>query len=67
MALPLEIARLVLRQAEEAAEEEPSPGNCISQNDYDGRMGLRISSIFVILVGSTFGTYPGHVEQRKVD
>lgn len=29
---------------------------CVTSNDYDGRMGLRISSIFVILVGSTFGT-----------
>ncbi|KAK8194945.1 putative plasma membrane low affinity zinc ion transporter [Phyllosticta capitalensis] len=28
---------------------------CVTSNDYDGRMGLRISSIFVILVGSTFG------------
>ncbi|KAJ5805518.1 Zinc/iron permease fungal/plant [Penicillium pulvis] len=28
---------------------------CSSGNDYDGRMGLRISSIFVIMIGSTFG------------
>ncbi|KAK7544322.1 low-affinity zinc ion transporter-like protein [Phyllosticta citribraziliensis] len=28
---------------------------CSSDNEYDGRMGLRISSIFVILVGSTLG------------
>ncbi|KAI1829421.1 hypothetical protein DTO006G1_9635 [Penicillium roqueforti] len=28
---------------------------CETGNEYDGRMGLRISSIFVILVGSTFG------------
>ncbi|KAK7605682.1 low-affinity zinc ion transporter-like protein [Phyllosticta paracitricarpa] len=28
---------------------------CSSDNDYDGRMGLRISSIFVILVGSVLG------------
>ncbi|KAK7525544.1 putative plasma membrane low affinity zinc ion transporter [Phyllosticta citriasiana] len=28
---------------------------CSSDNDYDGRMGLRISSIFVILVGSGLG------------
>ncbi|KAJ5239457.1 Zinc/iron permease fungal/plant [Penicillium chermesinum] len=28
---------------------------CDTGNDFDGRMGLRISSIFVILVGSTFG------------
>lgn len=28
---------------------------CDAGNEYDGRMGVRISSIFVILVGSTFG------------
>ncbi|EED15168.1 plasma membrane low affinity zinc ion transporter, putative [Talaromyces stipitatus ATCC 10500] len=28
---------------------------CDTSNGYDGRMGLRISSIFVILVGSLFG------------
>lgn len=28
---------------------------CESGNEFDGRLGLRISSIFVILVGSTFG------------
>lgn len=30
------------------------PGQCDSGNDYDGRMGVRISSIFVILLGSSF-------------
>ncbi|KAL5443985.1 hypothetical protein PMIN07_000227 [Paraphaeosphaeria minitans] len=49
MSLPTELARLVLR------EDEASPGHCITSNDYDGRMGLRISSIFVILVTSMFG------------
>ncbi|KAI1075475.1 ZIP zinc/iron transport family [Whalleya microplaca] len=29
--------------------------DCDSGNDYDGRLGVRISSIFVILVGSMFG------------
>ena len=28
---------------------------CQPNNDYDGRIGLRISAIFVILVGSSFG------------
>ncbi|KZF24220.1 putative plasma membrane low affinity zinc ion transporter [Xylona heveae TC161] len=28
---------------------------CRTGNDYDGRMGIRISSIFVILIGSLFG------------
>ncbi|EMD65612.1 hypothetical protein GGP41_010483 [Bipolaris sorokiniana] len=29
--------------------------SCEGSNEYDGRMGVRISSIFVILVASTFG------------
>lgn len=35
-------------------EDEPPPP-CITGNEYDGRMSLRISSVFVILVGSMFG------------
>jgi zinc transporter 1/2/3 len=35
-------------------EAESSP-SCDTANDYDGRMGLRISSIFVILFGSVIG------------
>lgn len=46
----LSAARLVLRQ--DAGEE---PVLCETANDYDGRMGLRISSIFVILIGSMWG------------
>ena len=30
---------------------------CPSENDFDGRIGVRISSIFVILVGSFLGTW----------
>ncbi|KAL4890029.1 Zinc/iron permease [Aspergillus ambiguus] len=37
-----------------AREGEPTP-TCDAGNEYDGRMGLRISSIFVIMVGSMFG------------
>lgn len=36
------------------AESGPAPA-CETGNEFDGRMGLRISSIFVILVGSSFG------------
>jgi zinc transporter 1/2/3 len=36
-------------------EEVPQCGN---GNDYDGRMGLRISSIFVIGFGSMLGMSP---------
>ena len=35
-------------------EEEPAPA-CENGNEYDGNMGLRISAIFVILIGSSFG------------
>lgn len=57
----MELARLILRQAEEGAdEEEPTPGNCAGDNEYDGRMGIRISAIFVILVGSTLGKSTMH-------
>lgn len=35
------------------------PPVCDSGNEYDGRMGLRIASIFIILFGSTLGaTFP---------
>lgn len=36
-------------------DEAESAPPCFTGNKYDGRMGLRISSIFVILVGSIFG------------
>jgi zinc transporter 1/2/3 len=61
----LQVARLVLRQDPGAAPESggdadgnPAPETCVGDNEYDGRMGLRISAIFVILIGSTFGTLP---------
>jgi hypothetical protein len=53
MAIPMELARLLVRQAEEGAEE--APVTCSSENDFDGRIGLRISALFVILIGSTLG------------
>ncbi|KAG2411905.1 zinc-regulated transporter 2 [Aspergillus terreus] len=37
------------------AREGESTPVCDTGNEYDGRMGLRISSIFVIMVGSMFG------------
>ncbi|KAL4979658.1 Zinc/iron permease [Aspergillus desertorum] len=36
-------------------DEDGSLPTCETGNEYDGRMGVRISSIFVILVGSAFG------------
>ncbi|KAF2632779.1 low-affinity zinc ion transporter-like protein [Macroventuria anomochaeta] len=52
-AAAMEVARLVLRQ-DPGSESDTTP-TCASSNDYDGRMGVRISSIFVILVGSVWG------------
>ena len=33
---------------------------CSSGNDFDGRVGIRVSAIFVILIGSLFGEYFPH-------
>ncbi|KAL9637622.1 MAG: hypothetical protein Q9164_002084 [Protoblastenia rupestris] len=63
MSLVHHVANLVVRQAvgtesatspviEEAAESVEA---CVTGNEYDGRLGLRISAIFVILFGSTLG------------
>lgn len=48
-------AVLRARQEDEDAGGSSVTVECDSGNDYDGRMGLRISSIFVILVGSLLG------------
>jgi zinc transporter 1/2/3 len=55
-ATAMELARLVLRQDLPGAETSPDEEvTCEGTNGYDGRMGVRISAIFVILVGSLFG------------
>ncbi|KAI1489102.1 Zinc/iron permease [Biscogniauxia mediterranea] len=47
---------LRIRQEEDAAEAGNTVTvDCGTGNEYDGRMGLRISAIFVILVGSLLG------------
>lgn len=38
-----------------AVAASTSPPACDPGNNYDGRLNLRISAIFVILVGSTIG------------
>ena len=54
---------LLLRQAlataaaTSSAAAETTAAGCDSGNDYDGRIGLRISAIFVILIGSCFGKF----------
>jgi len=53
----LDIARLVLRQDDGAESQPEEVITCGGDNEYDGRMGTRISSIFVILVASSFGVY----------
>ncbi|KAF9699063.1 hypothetical protein EKO04_003125 [Ascochyta lentis] len=52
-AAAMEVARLVLRQ-DPGSEADTTP-TCEGSNEYDGRMGVRISAVFVILVGSTWG------------
>jgi zinc transporter 1/2/3 len=52
-----DIARLVLRQDQGAETQPDEVITCGSDNEYDGRMGTRISSIFVIMVASSFGMY----------
>lgn len=44
------LVTLLARQSEAEATPE-----CATDNEYDGRMGLRIAAIFVIWFGSTFG------------
>ncbi|KAL2013157.1 hypothetical protein VTN00DRAFT_682 [Thermoascus crustaceus] len=51
MAMDLNIFHSLVRREE---SDGPAPA-CAVDNEYDGRMGLRISSIFVIMVGSMFG------------
>lgn len=52
----VELANLVLRQStEEPAVDPDAPPACGGGNSYDGRMGLRVSAVFVILIGSTLG------------
>lgn len=42
--------------ASSAAATVATQPACASDNDYDGRIRVRVSAIFVILVGSMFGT-----------
>ncbi|KAF2703892.1 putative plasma membrane low affinity zinc ion transporter [Pleomassaria siparia CBS 279.74] len=49
------LARLLVRQPDDGTAQLTEKISCSSQNDFDGRIGLRISAIFVILLGSTLG------------
>ena len=64
MASPGDLVNVAVRQVATAAASSaavgatPTGGDtpaCSVGNGYDGRMGVRISAIFVILVGSLFG------------
>ncbi|KAI1096597.1 ZIP zinc/iron transport family [Rostrohypoxylon terebratum] len=60
MSILHQVVGAVLRVRQDDSSDASDPGSsvtvdCDSGNDYDGRMGLRISSIFVILVGSLLG------------
>lgn len=54
-----EVTRVLARQVGPVvttAAADTSVPSCDAGNEFDGRVGLRISAIFVILVGSLFGT-----------
>ncbi|KAI9752009.1 MAG: hypothetical protein M4579_005805, partial [Chaenotheca gracillima] len=54
---------LVVR--DDASGDDATPA-CDGGDDYDGRLGLRISAVFVILVGSTLGVlFPVFVHQHQ--
>jgi zinc transporter 1/2/3 len=62
MGLPAEVGLLVVREVVNQNSTVPlvvrrdSSTSCDTGNSYDGRMGLRISAIFVILFTACFGT-----------
>ena len=55
------VVNIIARQAYQttaatsAAALSTTKPACATNNDYDGRIGLRVSAIFVILLGSMFG------------
>jgi len=50
------LLRLIARQTDDTAGSTVTV-DCDAGNDYDGRMGIRISAIFVILAGSFLGAW----------
>lgn len=44
-----------LRLFRREEEDGTPPPPCNSGNEYDGRIGLRVSAIFVIMIGSGLG------------
>ncbi|KAI4160241.1 MAG: hypothetical protein L6R39_000236 [Caloplaca ligustica] len=64
-----EVTRVLARQVGPVvttAAADTSVPSCDAGNEFDGRVGLRISAIFVILVGSLFGaTFPVYAARHK--
>ncbi|KAI9706588.1 MAG: hypothetical protein M1836_003595 [Candelina mexicana] len=68
-----ELVYLVARQmadggnsSKDSPTPDPAPGTCETGNRFDGRLGLRISAIFVILAGSLFGAvFPVFANRHK--
>jgi len=50
------LLRLIARQTDDTTGSSVTV-DCDAGNDYDGRMGIRISAIFVILAGSFLGAW----------
>lgn len=59
--LATQLTYLVVREAASNSTSDSSgddtTGQCSAGNDYDGKLGVRISAIFVILVGSFLGEH----------
>ncbi|OCK79564.1 Low-affinity zinc transporter of the plasma membrane [Lepidopterella palustris CBS 459.81] len=71
MAAHAQMAQFVARQVAAASPNDTSnligtPGHCDPSNSYNGKLGLRVSAIFVILVGSLIGAgFPVFARQHK--
>ncbi|VUC29552.1 unnamed protein product [Clonostachys rosea] len=50
-----QIWTLALREKGDEPGSSAIPDECMATNEYDGRLGIRISSIFVIFIGSMLG------------
>ena len=64
------VARVALQSAaaaSSAAATATTQPACASDNDYDGRIGVRVSAIFVILVCSMFGTLTQPISHARLD
>ncbi|KAF2814642.1 membrane zinc transporter [Mytilinidion resinicola] len=60
-----DVARLVARQQSDD-DLIGTPGHCDTSNEFDGRIGLRVSAVFVILLGSLMGaTFPVYAHRHR--